>query len=77
MHNIVTQPETQTSLHVRQFAAACRQHVATAWSRYMTWQARRASLRILRALDDHMLQDIGLTRGDIDAAVRNLRRPGF
>ena len=41
----------------------------------MAWKMRRAGLRILRTLDDRMLQVIGLTRGDIDEAVRNLRRP--
>ncbi len=35
MQNIVTLPETQSSLHIRQFVSECRQHAATAWSRYM------------------------------------------
>ena len=34
----------------------------------------RQGMDELRMLDDRMLQDIGLTRGDIDEAVRNLRR---
>jgi uncharacterized protein YjiS (DUF1127 family) len=74
MQNIVTLPETQSGLHIRQFVSGCRQHAAAAWSRYMAWKMRRAGLRILRTLDDRTLQDIGLTRGDIDEAVRNLRR---
>jgi uncharacterized protein YjiS (DUF1127 family) len=75
MPNTVILLETRPGLHLRQFVAVCKQHAAAAWSRYMAWQMRRASARILRALDDRMLRDIGLTRGEIDRAVRGLRRP--
>jgi len=31
------------------------------------WQQRAADRRALRAMDDHLLRDIGLSRADIDA----------
>jgi uncharacterized protein YjiS (DUF1127 family) len=33
------------------------------------WRKRRLAAAELRALDDRMLQDIGLTRGQIDATL--------
>lgn len=33
-------------------------------------RTHRRAAKALRELDDHMLNDIGLTRGGIDAAVR-------
>jgi uncharacterized protein YjiS (DUF1127 family) len=33
----------------------------------------RAAAHTLSHLDDHILRDIGLNRGDLDAAVRSLR----
>lgn len=74
MQSIITLAGTQSSLHIRPFVAWSGQQVSAPWSRYAAWRARRASLRALRALDDRMLEDIGLTRGDLDEAVRNLRQ---
>ena len=34
---------------------------------------RHAARRTLMQLDDHLLRDIGLNRGEIDAVVRQLR----
>ena len=34
------------------------------------WLGRRAELRALQSLDDQMLKDIGLSRGDIEREVR-------
>ncbi len=33
------------------------------------WQQRAADRRALRAMDDHLLRDIGLSRADIEAEV--------
>lgn len=35
---------------------------------------RRQQARVLRSLDDHMLKDIGLSRGDADQAAHDLTR---
>jgi uncharacterized protein YjiS (DUF1127 family) len=37
------------------------------------WIVKRA-IAELQALDDHMLKDIGLTRGEIESCVRDGRR---
>jgi len=40
------------------------------------WSERRAALRELNALDDRMLKDIGITRGDIPAVVAGMTAAG-
>ena len=35
----------------------------------LQWQRRNSTARILDRLDDHMLADIGLTRGDLRKAI--------
>lgn len=40
---------------------------------YKSWRARQIARAHLAALDDHVLMDIGLTRADIEAAVRGRR----
>jgi uncharacterized protein YjiS (DUF1127 family) len=43
-----------------------------AWPlRLMTHWHRRATIRVLRELDDATLRDVGLTRADIDEAARD------
>jgi uncharacterized protein YjiS (DUF1127 family) len=37
----------------------------------MTYWHRRATIKALRELDDHSLRDIGLTRADIEDAMRD------
>ncbi|MFQ5938048.1 MAG: DUF1127 domain-containing protein [Acidiferrobacterales bacterium] len=39
------------------------------FSRVQQWNRRRATIRTLRSLSDWQLKDIGLTRGQIPAAV--------
>ena len=33
------------------------------------WQRRNSTIRMLNRLDDHMLADIGITRGELSKAV--------
>ena len=40
------------------------------WRGYRRHQERRAAADALRRLDDHLLRDIGIRRGDIDPSVR-------
>jgi uncharacterized protein YjiS (DUF1127 family) len=37
---------------------------------YMAWRIERRATALLRAMSDRELRDIGLTRGEIEAAVR-------
>jgi uncharacterized protein YjiS (DUF1127 family) len=45
------------------------QLIGDAFAAWRSWQERQATIRDLRAWDDRMLKDIGLTRGEIIAAV--------
>jgi uncharacterized protein YjiS (DUF1127 family) len=45
----------------------------TPWQMLAGLLERRRNYARLSSLDDHMLKDIGLTRGGIDAAIRNGR----
>ena len=53
----------------RAFAA-----VAAGWNRFRRERELRATVETLHRLDDHLLRDIGLRRGDIEAGVRRLAR---
>ena len=53
----------------RSRAAAFLQFIGDALAAWRSWQEREATIRDLRAWDDRMLKDIGLTRGEIIAAV--------
>ena len=50
-------------------ARAAGDRLATLYRSYRRWQARRAAIRELAGLSDHILRDIGLNRGDIRTAV--------
>jgi uncharacterized protein YjiS (DUF1127 family) len=39
---------------------------AAAFDRFLVWQDRIRSRRMLRGLDDHMLRDIGIDRSDAE-----------
>lgn len=41
---------------------------------FTNWRNRRAAYRELMGLDDRMLQDIGMSRGDIPAAIASMGR---
>lgn len=45
-----------------------------AWSAYWARKAERATLLILRSLDDRTLKDIGLDRSEIDSVVHTAAR---
>ena len=42
---------------------------ATMWERFMRWWDLREDVHVLRGLDDRMLEDMGLTRGEIRRRV--------
>jgi uncharacterized protein YjiS (DUF1127 family) len=41
-----------------------------AWEAYHSWRIQEATVTYLRSLSDRQLKDIGLTRSQIDCAVR-------
>jgi uncharacterized protein YjiS (DUF1127 family) len=48
---------------------ARQRSIAAAWQR---WRRRRAAMRELQALDDHLLHDIGMYRAEIGSVVAEL-----
>jgi uncharacterized protein YjiS (DUF1127 family) len=38
--------------------------------RVLSWRRRRAEMRSLQRLDDHMLKDIGISRCDVERELR-------
>jgi uncharacterized protein YjiS (DUF1127 family) len=43
------------------------------FARVLRWRRRRRDARRLMALDDRMLRDVGLSRGEVERAVRGGR----
>lgn len=59
-------PQRRTAISFRQIAEA-------AWRAYIKWYNRRAAAYYLSSLDDRMLQDVGISRSQIESAVRDGR----
>ncbi len=53
------------------FTAVVVEAVSTAMAHYDTFRRERATIRQLSMLDDATLRDIGLNRGQIEAAARS------
>ena len=51
-------------------SANLRQRIAGIRRQLQIWQAGNRAIRHLRRLDDHLLRDIGIARGDIERFVR-------
>lgn len=45
------------------------------FARFAAWRRRRHTIVELNSLDDHVLRDIGITRGDITSTVANANHP--
>lgn len=43
--------------------------LARRWVAYLKWREQRAAIAILRSLDDRILKDLGLYRGEIESIV--------
>ena len=54
------------------FAAWLRRWAAAVAAMMLSWDDRARQRRHLRSLDDHMLKDIGLTRGEVIFESRKL-----
>ena len=43
------------------------------WVAYITWRVEQRAIRLLRAMSDRELRDLGLTRSEIASLVRGKR----
>lgn len=53
-------------------AQAANAYLRAVWSRFLTWQMRRATRLVLNSLDDRTLADIGMRRGEINTLIREI-----
>ena len=72
MSNAVITSAARSGRSSAGFAARLRRWAATVAAMMDTWDARVRQRRHLRTLDDHMLKDIGLTRGEVIFESRKL-----
>jgi uncharacterized protein YjiS (DUF1127 family) len=56
-------------------AATARGTIVALWRRYHRWRSDRIAATWLHAMDDRMLKDIGLCRGEIDFVLRGVKDP--
>ncbi len=64
------------SVYAYKALSAVAESVANAAGAVRAWNARNAAVRELSRLDDHLLKDIGIHRGEIRAVVNGmLSRP--
>ena len=75
-HHRMLTPVQQADVNRRVIARAHayrRQAIKDLFQRLFGWFRRRAAVAQLQALDDRALKDMGIYRGDIEAAVRGTR----
>ncbi len=57
----------------RSLAGRILSRAFSAWRAYLRWYERRAAKHHLHQLDDRILRDIGISRSEIDWAIRDGR----
>lgn len=72
-------PDADRTAALHQAAAAAQREAMLAglrrlWQRLLDWPARVSARAQLHACTDHELADLGLTRGQIDAAIEGHAR---
>ena len=72
MSNAVITSAARSSRPTAGFAARLRRWATALAEALDAWDARARQRRHLRTLDDHMLKDIGLTRGEVIFESRKL-----
>lgn len=74
--NIAAIAESVASRQAPSVSIALGNLLAVLGGSLAAWTERRAALRELNALDERMLRDIGITRGDIPAVVAGMTAAG-
>jgi uncharacterized protein YjiS (DUF1127 family) len=59
----------KAGLYGREFTQALKRLTADIFATVLEWQERARQRRHLLELDDRMLQDIGVTRADVDREI--------
>ena len=59
--------------HSQQGAHPLARLVRRAWVAYWQWLTRRATVRLLESMDDHVLRDLGIRRNQIHLYARGQR----
>ena len=67
---VTTTTEIRSDIRNRASLTALRLGFASLWSRYLARRSYPATTKTLSSLDDHILRDIGLRRGNLDAEKR-------
>jgi uncharacterized protein YjiS (DUF1127 family) len=71
---MVTSRSTYTVRATRPgFPSRLRSATHSAWRAFVEWYERRAAARHLASLDDRMLKDIGITRGEVMSVITDGR----
>ena len=73
MTTITAMPSRMTS-SIGSSLKTVSSYLAETWLIFATWKAGRDTRHALYSLDDRMLADIGISRGGIEAAVRDIER---
>lgn len=55
------------------FPSRLKSATHSAWRAFVEWYERRAAARHLASLDDRMLKDIGITRGEVMSVITDGR----
>jgi uncharacterized protein YjiS (DUF1127 family) len=72
MQNTITATGTRSLVRITWHAKTLTQPLVAIWLQFVGWQARRATRLALNALDDRTLQDVGLSRREINTVLRNI-----
>ena len=70
MSSIPSAPTSVQKLFARSWMACVLANLDRWWMAYLTWRVEQAAIRQLAAMSDYTLEDIGITRGEIEHAVR-------
>jgi uncharacterized protein YjiS (DUF1127 family) len=70
----ITAMPSRMSSSIGSSAKTISHYLGAAWLRYAGWKAGRDTRHALNSLDDRTLADIGVSRGGIEAVVRDIER---